>query len=249
MTELTTRARRWIATGSGLGTTTLWAHMMGVKDFFVDHPHDRNDLVHVLGLLKAVPEWEERVPEMADLTPVWAAIVVHWRDLKTDPSGMSLIVKRPTRDEDRMTARLTAMMARLNQPVPSLQDLEARYASLSLEERANSWIVSGDVGQSSKTVWATMLGITLEDSEINHPHDPADIGRCLRLLSIMPEWQPRISELASLSPTWKALAERWADIRSSMETEAGIAWEKAKSAPATYDFMRSIIDNTRNNQE
>jgi hypothetical protein len=245
MNDITTRARTWIASGYGTGTYTLWAHMMGVKDFYVDHPHDKGDFRRVLDLLQAIPEWEDRIPEMAALGDVWSQIAARWEELKRDPAGILKIVAQPSGDEDRMLSRITAMMARSNQPSPDLKDLKATYAAMPFDQRVNTWIVSGDVGQSSKTIWATMLGIDLGEDGTNHPHDPADLGRCLRLLELMPEWKPRVPELAALEPCWRALVEHWDNLASSMEDEVGIAWEKGKSAPATYALMRTVIDDAR----
>lgn len=244
MTDITTRARTWIATGYGTGTYTIWAHMMAVKDFFIDHPHDKGDFRRVIDLLQAVPEWESRIEEMSTLSTEWAKIVAAWNDLKKDPAGILKIVRQPTGDEDRMLMRITAMMARSNQPSPDWNELKASYACMPFDERVNAWIVSGDTGMSSKTIWASMLGIDIGD-DIHHPHDPADLGRCLRLLELMPEWRPRLSELAALDPYWRSLVAQWEELSSAMEGEVGIAWEKAKSAPATYDLMRTIIADTR----
>jgi hypothetical protein len=245
MTDITIRARTWIATGYGTGTYTVWAHMMGVKDFYVDHPHDKGDFRRVLDLVQAVPEWEGRIPEMAILSSEWAQIVARWTDLNKDPADILKIVRQPAGDEDRMLFRITAMMARSNQPSPAWNELKAIYAAMPFNERVNTWIVSADVGQSSKTIWAAMLGLDQGEDGINHPHDPSDLGRCLRLLELMPEWKPRLPELAALDPCWHALVEHWDDLASSMEDEVGIAWEKGKSAPATYALMRAVIDDAR----
>ena len=239
MTDIITRARTWIATGYGCGTYTVWGHMMGVKDFYVDHPTDVGDLRQVFDLLAAVPEWEPRMSEMASLSPAWAAIASGWPDLRKYPAGILKIVEQPRGDEDRMIFRMTAMMARSYQPKPDWKDLEERYAKMTFDERVNSWIVGGDTGLSSTTIWAVMLG--LDAAVGNHPHDPADLGRCLRLLELMPEWRHRLQELADLSPEWKKLTFRWDELASSMEKEVGIAWEKGRSAPKTYELMRDIL--------
>jgi hypothetical protein len=243
MTDIAKRARTWIATGYGTGTYTVWAHMMGVKDFYVDHPQDKGDFRRVLDLLQAVPEWEERIPEMEGLSPVWAQIAARWDDLKSDHAGILKIVKQPAADEDRMLFRITALMARSNQPDPDWSELKASYAAMPYDGRVNRWIVGGDVGLSSKTIWATMLGIDLGEDGVNHPHDPADLGRCLRLLELVPEWKPRLPELAALDPRWRSLVEHWRELASSMEDEVGVAWEKGKCAPATYALMRTAKDD------
>lgn len=96
------------------------------------------------------------------------------------------------------------------------------------------WMQGGDCGLSSKAIAGHMA---YGDSTGDHPLDPADLGRCLRLLELFPEWKPRIKEMAVYSPQWQALAERWDDLRDSMEKEVGIRWEKGRSAPKTYKMM------------
>lgn len=243
--SITSRARTWIASGAGGGTYTLWAHMMGIRSHYVGHPHDKGDLRRVMELLAAVPEWEARVPEMASISPEWAIIASSWPDLKTSPDRILKLFKQPRSMEERLERMFGTMTAHSHSRKENWTEVLSDYAELSLDDRINSWIVGGDVGLSSKTVWATMLGISLEDGEVPHPHDPADLGRCLRLLEVIPEWKPRLGELASLSPEWKALICRWDEVATSMETEVGIAWQKAKSAPATYAMMKSILDKTQ----
>jgi hypothetical protein len=241
MTDITTRARTWILSGYGTGTYTLWGHMMGVKDCFIDSPHDDGDLKRVAQLLELIPEWKARLSEMAPLSPVWSKLAASWPNL----SGVLDDIKEQGTDDDRMRAKLTAMMARSRQEKPAWTDEKMRYGAMSFEDRLNAWIVSGDVGVSSKTIWGTMLGFEMRDEDISHPHDPSDLGRCLRLLEHFPEWKPRLRELCDLSVEWAALILRWDEIASTMENEVGIAWEKGKSAPATYILMRTIIEEAR----
>ncbi len=106
-------------------------------------------------------------------------------------------------------------------------------------ERAQAWIVGANSGASSKTIWAVMTGV--KNPRIAHPWDPGDLGRCLQLLELVPEWKPRIGEMAALSPTWARLVERWDEIAKSMEDEVGIDWSKGRSAPKTHGLMQSII--------
>lgn len=66
---------------NGLSSVTVWAHMMGVKDFQIDYPLDPSDLGRILRLLELVPEWKPRVPELAALSPEWKALVGRWDDI------------------------------------------------------------------------------------------------------------------------------------------------------------------------
>jgi hypothetical protein len=108
-------------------------------------------------------------------------------------------------------------------------------------KRAMEWLQSGDTGLSSKAICAYMLG-GAAIAEHDYPRDPADLGRCLRLLEKVPEWKPRIPEMARFGAVWKGLAERWGDLDSSMREEVGINWEKGKSAARTYELMKQIRD-------
>jgi hypothetical protein len=108
--------------------------------------------------------------------------------------------------------------------------------------RLAAWSASGDTGVSSKAIAAQMTGA--ENSGWlcwEHPHDPDDLGRCLRLLALFPEWRVRIGEMAARGPGWAGLAARWDEIAAAMAEEVGIAWEKGTAAAKTYTLMRDAI--------
>jgi hypothetical protein len=79
-----------------------------------------------------------------------------------------------------------------------------------IEERAAAWRSGHDTGASSKAIWAVMTGQQPERSA--YPMDEDDLGRCLRLLELIPEWKPRLPEMAVVSPYWAALVENWPDL-------------------------------------
>lgn len=108
-------------------------------------------------------------------------------------------------------------------------------------ERANAWIVGSDSGLSSKAIWAHMMGTMPSRDGWSHPHDPADFGRCARLLNLMPEWRSRLAEMADRSPAWRALVASWSEIEASMSEEVGIDWSKGHNAPLTYDLMKRVL--------
>lgn len=118
-------------------------------------------------------------------------------------------------------------------PVPgAISDINARLAA---------WLASDDTGISSKAIAMLMTGGNVGRWGWGHPGDPDDLGRCLRLLELFPEWKPGISDMASRGPGWAGLTARWDEIAQSMTDEVGIAWEKGKSAPATYHLMQIAI--------
>lgn len=104
--------------------------------------------------------------------------------------------------------------------------------------RAMQWLAGRDTGISSKAIMIHMLDGAPE--EHSYPSDPADLGRCLRLLALIPEWRGRILEMSAVGCVWAGLARRWDDLEKSMIDEVGIGWEKGRSAPRTYQLMRDI---------
>ncbi len=120
--------------------------------------------------------------------------------------------------------------------------LEVAREDVSTERRALMWLSGRDSGMSSVAICHHMLGMKSDGS---FPWDPADLGRCLRLLERFPEWKPRIGEMARYSHTWAALAARWDELAAMMENEVGIDGSKGKRAPLTYAAMNDAIDQAR----
>lgn len=96
------------------------------------------------------------------------------------------------------------------------------------------WMAGSDTGLSSKTLWAHMVGMAYRD--IRAPLDPADLGRCVRLLNIFPEWKPRITEMAAY-PEWAGIVAKWDELAALYEEElaAGTGY-----APKCYDAMKAV---------
>lgn len=79
-----------------------------------------------------------------------------------------------------------------------------------ITERANAWIVGSDTGSSSEAIWHVMMGGKAKRHA--YPSDGGDLGRCLRLLELIPEWKPRLKEMAAVSPYWAALVANWDEL-------------------------------------
>lgn len=73
-----------------------------------------------------------------------------------------------------------------------------------------NWIVGGDTGISSKTIWSVMMGATPRDH--NYPLDAADFGRCFRLLEMHPEWRPRLGKVAKRYGYWLPMVKAWPEL-------------------------------------
>ena len=102
------------------------------------------------------------------------------------------------------------------------------------------WMMSGDTGTSSKTILSVMEGIQIERPDV--PHDPADFGRCHRLLEAFPVYRYRMNEVAEKYPAWVGLVREWDKLTDMyVASKASGQWE----APSLYDAMQLLIDEGR----
>lgn len=108
-------------------------------------------------------------------------------------------------------------------------------------QRAMKWMTGDDTGISSMALCAFMVSGEICRKH-DYPRDPGDFGRCARLLLLVPEWCSRVPEMTACGPYWAALAARWAEITTSMESECGLKCEKSRTAPDTYKLMRSVLE-------
>lgn len=98
------------------------------------------------------------------------------------------------------------------------------------------WLGGNDVGVSSATIWRVMTGEApgrMRD-HTGRPYDDDDLGRCIRLLDLFPEWRGRLPEVAARYPEWDRLLPEWLALekmlREEMVRTPGIA-------PETYKRM------------
>ncbi len=104
------RQRLWLENGeTGNSAAAIFGRMTGrwVK---ASHPHDTDDLRRCVLLLRRFPEWEARMPEMADLSEEWRGIAMNWARLK----GAFIAEATPALLRRRMpvTAALLASLTR-----------------------------------------------------------------------------------------------------------------------------------------
>lgn len=105
------------------------------------------------------------------------------------------------------------------------------------------WLANGERGVSSNSIVQHLTGLeTLRGWDLDIPHDPDDLDRCLQLLEAVPLLRVMLPKMATASPRWAALIQRWDEIEASHLDEVGLRWTKAKRAPKTYALMRSVID-------
>lgn len=70
------RALEWLfSDDTGASSKTLCAHMLGVKGVHNSIPSDAADRGRCIRLLQAIPEWKDRLDEMAELPAVRSMIM------------------------------------------------------------------------------------------------------------------------------------------------------------------------------
>jgi hypothetical protein len=109
-----------------------------------------------------------------------------------------------------------------------------------MNEKAIQWLNGWDKGMSSEAILGYMEGLHPAVFGIRHPIDPADLGRCIRLIDMV-GYRSRLYELKTLSPTWSAMVDRWDELERLYYT--GLERE-SKSAPECYELMREIRQQT-----
>ncbi len=111
-----------------------------------------------------------------------------------------------------------------------------------LRENVLNWLMTGQVGASSRAMATHLCGAPCDGS---YPHDPDDFNRCLLFLEAVPEARDLLPRMAAVNPTWAALVARWAEIEAAFLAEAGLNGCKSQRAPNTYRLIREAIESAR----
>lgn len=112
---IATRAADWHATGEqGLSADAIRRTMTGASTGEFSHPRDVSDLHRCMLLLRRIPEWEERINEMASRSAEWRAIVDVWPKLSAcfrEEAGPDLATWPRPKTGEILEAALTAIPA------------------------------------------------------------------------------------------------------------------------------------------
>jgi len=106
--------------------------------------------------------------------------------------------------------------------------------------KPNEWIIGYDTGISSKTIWAVMMGALGANPgpfDFDVPYDPADFGRCYRLLQMFPEWKNRLNEVVTRFPKWGPMIREWDKMTRLYERD-----NLTGRSSELYDLMQRLKD-------
>lgn len=106
--------------------------------------------------------------------------------------------------------------------------------------REFGWLNGHDVGTSSLTIFSVLSAAhgayALARRDPSPPWDPADFGRCHRLLLIVPEWRPQLHRVAAIYPQWAPLVREWDGLTALFQEE-----EPTGRAPKLYVWMKYLL--------
>lgn len=98
----------------------------------------------------------------------------------------------------------------------------------------DEWYNSNDTGLSSRFM-AYILSGNNRRAEYAHPHDPADFGRCLRLLEAAPELRERLHMMAECTAVWERYVQHWEEMEDLYNKELPTG-----RAPELYALMHRL---------
>lgn len=102
----------------------------------------------------------------------------------------------------------------------------------------SAWLRSDDTGMSSAFMAHVLAAGPMKKPE--HPHDPADFGRCYRFLRAVPEARRSLAKMAAHGKVWAALVAHWPELEGLWELES-----LTGKCPQLYARMREIIEGAR----
>ena len=108
--------------------------------------------------------------------------------------------------------------------------------------RAVTWMAGRDCGLSSKTICAVLIGVEPEGPST--PSDNADFARCYRLLRLVPEFKPRLGEVAERFQEWRFLVQEWSTLEVMHEAEIAKP-DNIDHSRGLYEFIRLLRDAGR----
>lgn len=104
-----------------------------------------------------------------------------------------------------------------------------------------AWLIHGQTGISSRFIAAVMLGA---DPVVDrpywghtHPIDPADFGRCYKLIEAAPGIQGHLDVLREADATWNAMVDEWQTMTDLYERDR----ESGKSTEL-YNLMKKLAE-------
>jgi hypothetical protein len=124
-----------------------------------------------------------------------------------------------------------------------LEELKRPHAAATPGMGMEAWLACDDRGDSSNAIAVHLAPLIHRRSPIvpwntgkSHPIDPADFGRCVRLLEAEPLLRPHFPKMAKVSPQWAALVAVWDELEALYREEF-----RSGQAPKLYQRMQELL--------
>lgn len=101
-----------------------------------------------------------------------------------------------------------------------------------------NWIATGEVGISSKTMWAALTdAITGGPKGLNFdvPHDPDDFRRCLSFVNYCGVTPDDLQRVKEVFPWWSPQVDNWPRLVELWNEES-----RSGRCPKLYDLLREL---------
>jgi hypothetical protein len=102
------------------------------------------------------------------------------------------------------------------------------------------WVLGRDTGTSSLTIWSRFTGRPSPHGRYDVPHDPADFGRCYRLLKLFPEWREQLLQVVGMLPAWGPMLREWSRLEILYEAALSSPDESTPASREMYRLMQQL---------
>jgi hypothetical protein len=92
------------------------------------------------------------------------------------------------------------------------------------------WILYGDKGVSSETMWAALMDYDIKSTHGDKPYDTDDFSRCYKLVKICYLKYPELHLVSEKLPYWKPYIDNWQKLSEMLE----------KNTPNMYEYMKEL---------
>ena len=97
------------------------------------------------------------------------------------------------------------------------------------------WFAGADTGLSSSHMAAVASGVKGNGC---HPSDPADLGRCIRLVALVPEVRDMFPAIAESTAKWGVVVANWDELTGLYASES--QGRGYFNAPKTFARMKAL---------
>lgn len=108
-----------------------------------------------------------------------------------------------------------------------------------MQQQIIEWLADGETGLSSKTM-AFVVGFDVVPKRACYPQDPADLRRCMQLLTVAPAMRNHLSKLTSICPVWAEIIKNWAELEATYNQEI-----TKDLMPKTYSLLQKYAEQDK----